>query len=86
MSLLHTFDLKTSINSVGLVLSMTGVYIVYANSPLNESVISGGGASTDFVKIERETKRKNVLMRTGIYLVLGGTFLQLASNYLPSGS
>jgi len=77
-------DLKTAINSVGLLVSIIGVYLVYRFSPLNFDTIDGGAPDTDFDAIRRETSRRNRLVRVGAYMVLGGTFLQLGSNFLSS--
>jgi hypothetical protein len=79
-------DLKTSLNSLGILLTLVGVYVVYINSPINESVVGGGGADTDFNEIERLTTQKNKRMKVGVFVVLAGSVLQLISNYLPSGS
>ncbi|MCL6619302.1 MAG: hypothetical protein K6T33_05880 [Thermomonas hydrothermalis] len=77
-------DWKVIANSVGIVLTMIGVYMIYANSPINNHVIDGGDFDTDFAAIERTTKRRNKLMTVGVYIVLGGSLLQLASNFIPS--
>ena len=79
-------DLRTAINSLGILLTIIGVVMVYRYSPLNESVVDGGGADTDFGAIERKQKCRNQLLKLGVYLVLGGSFVQLVSNFLPSGS
>jgi hypothetical protein len=78
------FDLKTSLNSAGLVLTLVGVYVVYVNSPLNEHVIDDGNASTDDGKIAHRMRWRNRLMKYGVYTVLAGSVLQLASNYAPA--
>jgi hypothetical protein len=77
-------DLKTIANSVGLVVTMIGVYVVYYYSPLNFDTVDGGDMSTDFDKISDETNRRNSLLRVGVYIVIGGTMLQLISNFIPS--
>lgn len=79
-------DGKTLLNSVGIGLTMLGVYMVYLNSPINHAVIDGGNASTDWKAIERKTKLRNMLLKVGVYLVLAGSAAQLASNFVPSGS
>jgi hypothetical protein len=76
-------DFKTIINSLGLVLTIIGVYVLYINSPLNISEIDGGDASTDFNAIKLQTQRANHLMKIGVYTVLAGTVLQLVSNFIP---
>jgi hypothetical protein len=76
-------DWRMITNSVGIVLTMIGVYMIYANSPINQHVIDGGDFETDFGAIDRATKRRNKLMTVGVYIVLGGSLLQLASNFVP---
>ena len=76
-------DLKTTINSLGIFLTIIGVGMVYRYSPLNESAVEGGAAGTDF---ERKPKRRNRLLMLGVGLVLLGSVLQLVSNFIPSGS
>ena len=78
-------DLRTSINSFGLVLTIGGVVTIYLNSPLNFFGIDGGSPDTDFSAIEKATLRRNALMKVGTLLVVLGTVLQLASNYGPPG-
>ncbi|TCZ78322.1 hypothetical protein [Lysobacter sp. N42] len=82
----YMVDWKVIANSLGIVLTMIGVYMVYANSPINHHIIDGGSLDTDFAAIERATIRRNRLMTLGVYIVLGGSMLQLASNFLPSPS
>jgi uncharacterized membrane protein len=78
-------DLKTIINSVGILLTIVGVYIVYKNSPINFHTIDGGTASTDFEANRRKTERKNLLIRVGVHVILWGSALQLISNFIPRG-
>jgi hypothetical protein len=79
----HMEDYKVIINSIGIVMTMVGVYMVYANSPINDHVIDGGTFDTDHAAEERSTKRRNKLMTIGVYIVLTGSLLQLVSNFLP---
>ncbi len=78
----NLITLKVWINSLGLVLTLIGVVVSFKNSPLNEWKIDGGGPETDFNTERFETKRKNRIMKTGIYIVLLGTVIQLVSNFL----
>jgi hypothetical protein len=79
-------DLKTIINSLGILLTMFGVYTIYINSPINYTVIDGGGAySPPWQEVERKANRRNTLLRLGVYLVLGGSFAQFISNFIPAG-
>lgn len=75
--------MKTHLSTTGIILSMAGVVVVYLFSPLNESVIDGGDASTDFRWIDAEVRRKNRLMKVGVALVLAGSLLQVIANYCP---
>jgi len=74
---------KNTLNTVGLLLTLVGVYVVYVNSPLNISMIDGGSASTDYSEIVRKGDRKNQLMKYGVWMVIAGTLAQLGSNYVP---
>lgn len=75
--------LKTITNSLGLIVTIAGVYMVYYFSPINIHTIDGGDAFTDFEKIKEETNRRNSLLRVGVFVVIGGTILQLISNFIP---
>jgi len=77
-------DFKTIINSLGIVISTLGVYIVYKYSPINEDVIDGGQADTDFAKIVMRTAKRNNNIKKGVYLIILGSLLQLMSNFVPS--
>lgn len=76
-------DWKLIFNAIGIAVTMIGVYMVYAYSPINSHGIDGGRADTDFSAIERTTKRRNQSMRVGVYIVLAGSLLQLVSNFMP---
>lgn len=70
-------------NSAGFGLTTIGVYIAYVASPINHSGIDGGNADTDFTVVERNTRRRNRGMHVGVCMVLLGSVLQFASNFLP---
>lgn len=72
------------LSCAGIALTMLGVYLVYINSPINEALIDGGNAFTDRNELKRHAKRRNTLMRFGVYLVLLGSLVQLISNFIPS--
>jgi len=76
-------DCKTILNSIGLLLTIIGVSIMYINSPLNFDTINGGDASTDFSEINRITKKRNNWLKRGVFIVIFGTFVQLVSNFIP---
>lgn len=63
---------------------MVGVYIVYANSPINAQIIDGGTFNTNFAAEAHAMKQRNDLMQIGVYIVLVGSLLQLGSNFLPA--
>lgn len=77
-------DAKAFINSIGISLTILGVYMVYINSPINNTVIDGGDANTDWSAVERRANRRNILLRTGVYIIIGGSLIQLISNFLTS--
>jgi hypothetical protein len=77
-------DLKTTLNSLGLLLTMVGIYVVYHYSPLNFYEIDGGDAFTDDAKEKRAIAHRNRLLRVGVYVVIAGALLQLVSNFIPS--
>lgn len=79
-------DGKTLVNSIGISMTMLGVYMIYINSPINHAALDGGNASTDWTAIDRKTKLRNTLLKVGVYLVLAGSAVQLTSNFVPSGS
>ena len=78
----YFYNLKTFLNSLGLILTMAGVYLVFINSPVNEHTIDGGNAFTDSHKLIKETVVKNKRIKYGIYIILFGTTFQLVSNYI----
>ena len=78
-------DTKTIINSIGILATIIGVYMVYLNSPINIHTIGGGKAYTDFTLIEKQANRANFLLRAGVYVVMAGSALQLVSNFLAAG-
>jgi hypothetical protein len=81
-------DIRTIVNSVGILLTMLGVYMIYVNSPINYTVIDGGeigAGGPSWEETERKANRRNTLLKTGVYLVLAGSFVQLVSNFIPVG-
>jgi hypothetical protein len=77
-------DVKTAINSLGLILNGVGILVVYYNSPINFHTIDGGNADSDFTSFEKETNTKNKWLRIGVWIVVAGTALQFLSNFIPS--
>jgi hypothetical protein len=77
------FSFKNTLNTVGLLLTLIGVWVVYVNSPVNYSAIGGRSITTDHSEIVRKVDRKNQLMEYGVWMVLAGTLFQLGSNYVP---
>ena len=78
------FDLKTTLNSIGILLTIFGVYYVYRNSPIHISGISGGRPDTDFDKLRLCTAEKNGRAKVGVYAVIVGSAFQLLSNYIAT--
>lgn len=77
--------MKTIVNSLGLILTVVGVYGVYCSSPINEDIIDGGRADDDRDKQEKETSRKNLFLKRSVWIIVVGTLLQLLSNFIPEG-
>lgn len=75
-------DVKTICNSIGIILSMIGVCVIYVYSPLNNSIIDGGNA---FSENNNSTidKKNNFCMKIGVLIVLLGSLIQLISNFIP---
>ncbi len=76
-------DLKTSINSIGIILNIVGAGMLYYYSPLNEHTIDGGNFEDDCKKLEEETNKKNKMMKIGVVIAIVGSLMQLASNVIP---
>ncbi len=74
-------DIKTICNSIGIILSMIGVCVIYVYSPLNNSIIDGGNAFSKNDNSDKD-KKKNFCMKTGVFIVLLGSFFQLISNFI----
>ena len=75
-------DIKTIVNSIGITLTIIGVYVVFVKSPINKFKIDGGTCDTDFNKIEKNTDKKNLWLKIGVYIIILGSFLQLISNFM----
>jgi|JI10StandDraft_1071094.scaffolds.fasta_scaffold397556_1 hypothetical protein len=73
---------NVNLNTLGIVLNIVGVILVYYNSPLNESVVDGGRADTDFDIERRLAILRNRWARAGVIIVLLGSCVQILSNYL----
>jgi hypothetical protein len=63
---------------------MLGTWVTYVTLSLNETTIDDESASTDWTEVQKAALRKNRKMTLGVYLPLGGLFLQLISNFMPS--
>jgi hypothetical protein len=75
-------DCKTILNSIGFLLTIIGVYIVFVNSPINIDTIDGGDFNTDFTEIKRITNKRNTWLKRGVFIVIIGSFAQLISNFI----
>jgi uncharacterized membrane protein len=78
---MNSICLIKNLNTIGLILLLIGTFIAYLNSPLNFHSIDGGDSKTDHKKEEKIIKRKNKLMKLGIYLIMIGTLLQILSSF-----
>lgn len=74
--------LKTLTNSLGILFNIIGAWMVYKNSPLNFDVIDSGRAMSNWQQQVKSTKKKNHLVKFGVYILLIGSVLQLFSNFL----
>ena len=77
-------DCKTILNSIGILLTIIGIYILYVNSPINIDTIDGGDASTDFYENDRITNKRNTWLKRAVFIVIFGSFIQLVSNFIPN--
>lgn len=75
--------MKTIVNSLGLVLTIIGVYGVYYNSPINTNSVDGGSPDDNMNKQENKTRSRNLFLQVYVWIVIFGTFLQLLSNFIP---
>lgn len=69
-------DLGTKLLLTSLILNILGIIILFFNSPQNKWRIDGGTPSTDWKAIEKATKRRNILMYVGLFLILGAALIQ----------
>lgn len=75
--------IKTALNSLGIILTMIGVWSLWKTSPVNFTVIDAGGAGSNFKEINKKRRRKNRIMDSSAIMILVGSGLQLISNFLP---
>lgn len=76
-------NFKVVINSIGILLNIIGALILLLKSPLHYDVIDAGGAIDNWSKTTRNTFNKNMWIKIGGYTIIGGSGLQLISNFLP---
>lgn len=74
---------KVTMNSIGIIMNIVGVWSLWKTSPTNFSVIDAGGASTNWDDINKKRINKNKIMDRSVVLILIGSSLQLVSNFLP---
>jgi hypothetical protein len=79
-------DCKTTVNSIGILLNIIGVWMVYINSPVNYKSIGGLGFSNTPDDNKNVTDKKNYWLKAGVLIVAAGSALQLISNYIPTSS
>lgn len=70
------------LNSIGLLFTIIGVYIVYKNSPINYNAIDAHISGRDYDNLMRRTNIGNNWLRRGVCMVIFGTTLQLVSNFI----
>ena len=75
-------NLETIVNSIGLILSVIGVWLVWKGSPINYHIESGG-INDSLSEEGQRVNRKNANIRYGVYFIIIGTILQLVSNFIP---
>ena len=76
-------DCKTIVNSIGIILTIIGIYVVYINSPINFDTIDGGDFTTDGNENKIKTSSKNSWLRRGVHIIIIGSVIQLISNFIP---
>lgn len=77
-------DIKTIINSIGLLITIIGVWMVYKGSPIHYDIISGGDDSTNWKEVSDTNEKENNRVKNGVRLIIIGTAFQLISNFIPS--
>ncbi|PYT01653.1 MAG: hypothetical protein DMF63_02055 [Acidobacteria bacterium] len=73
---------KIAINSIGILLNIVGALMLYHFSPFNFHTVDGGDSSTDWLDVEERTDRKNKMVKLSVAIIIFGSILQLASNFL----
>ena len=74
-------SIELVLNSLGIVLNIIGVLMIYFNSPINDSVIDGGDASTDHGIFLKKDRKRNKMLKLGVLIIVLGSILQLVSNF-----
>lgn len=69
--------MEKSLSIISLGLILIGSALAFFCSPKNDYIIDGGDMSTDFNKIERQTKWKNRGMNFGFLLIVVGSMVQV---------
>jgi hypothetical protein len=77
---MQIMDVKTILNSAGILVNMIGIYIVYLNSPINYFIIDASGGEDD----EKQAIKANRMLKYGLLIVMFGSLLQLVSNFIHS--
>jgi hypothetical protein len=80
------FDVKTTVNSIGIILNIIGVWCVLKYSPINEHTIDGGEFDDDPSANKNKVLDRNKKLRDSVVVVIIGSFLQLCSNYIMTAS
>jgi len=75
--------IKTTVNSIGIIMTIIGVWALWKTSPTNFSIINAGAAIDNWKTAQKKTADKNRIMNGSVILILTGSFLQLLSNFIP---
>jgi len=68
------------LNILGISITILGIWIVWAFSPLNSSITDGGDSTDSVDKSKNKSKVKNRYMTIGVAVITVGSSLQIASN------
>lgn len=69
------------INSIGLLMDIIGVLLVFLNSPIMQSVTYISSPEQNEVMRKRD-RRKNISAKVGLTLIVLGFVVQISSNFI----
>lgn len=73
--------IKVTVNSIGIIMTIIGVWSLWKTSPTNVSVIDS--SIQGWIKNKGKAPYKNRIMNWSVIFILLGSFLQLVSNFIP---